>query len=192
MANNMRLQKALINPDIAALMYRLGQHDLTTLEHSLRVGGYMNTIVDNLTMSETLKSDWVYAALLHDIGKLTLPKGVLQKPGKLEDYERMIIYNHGIIGSNILENGKFSSCVLDGVTYHHERLDGKGYPNGINESQIPGVAKMLAVLDSYDAMLNRRSYKEPYPRMVVMRELRSLAGIAYCAECVKLIDRLIF
>lgn len=186
---NLRIYKQILNPNTVNLLYRLGQHDEETLNHCLRVGIQMDKVVNIIPIPEGIKCDWVTAALLHDIGKLYIPAEVLNKPDKLDKLEKLIIVNHSLFGNDVIAAIEYSSVVQDGIAYHHERLDGKGYPYMMTDNQIPMVARMIAVLDAYDVMTHKRSYKEAYPKQVALRELTALIGEAFCEDCVTILQQ---
>lgn len=99
-------------------------------------------------------------ALLHDIGKIGVPDRVLNKPGKLTEEEFALIRNHPIYGAEIVKDISMIPHVKEGVLYHHERYDGKGYPERLKGEEIPLVARIIAVADSYDAMSTNRIYRK--------------------------------
>ena len=100
------------------------------------------------------------AAQLHDIGKIGVPDAVLQKPARLTDEERTIMELHPVIGCEILQTVRFLQPTLPFIRYHHERWDGKGYPDGIQGTEIPLGARVIAVADTFDAMTSDRPYRK--------------------------------
>jgi putative nucleotidyltransferase with HDIG domain len=119
------------------------------------------------------------AAILHDIGKIVTPDSVLLKPGKLTVREYDIIKEHVIVGESILHNIKFDQEIVDIVKYHHERCDGSGYPYGLTHDEIPIMARILAVADTFDAMTTNRIYKPRKSIKTSLEELQSLSGTLY-------------
>ena len=111
------------------------------------------------------------ASLLHDVGKIGIPNHIINKEGKLTDEEYAIIKTHPLIGAKILEKIGQASYISIGAHYHHERYDGKGYPEGLKGDDIPEIARIIAVADSYDAMTSKRSYRDSLPQDVVRNEI---------------------
>jgi putative nucleotidyltransferase with HDIG domain len=116
------------------------------------------------------------AALLHDIGKIGVPEALLLKPSALspEDYER--VKEHSEAGARILETVPFLADVVPIVRHHHERWDGSGYPAGLAGEDIPFLARVLAVADSFDAMVSERPYRGPLPRRLAIDEVVLCSG----------------
>ena len=109
--------------------------------------------------------------LLHDVGKIGVPDAVINKPARLTDDEFSLIKNHPVMGARILKNIKEMPQLSSGARWHHERYDGKGYPDGLAGKDIPEEARIIAIADSYDAMTSRRSYRDPLPQEVVRNEI---------------------
>nr|WP_276531799.1 HD-GYP domain-containing protein [Brevibacillus invocatus] len=137
--------------------------DSYTAGHTERVAQYALAIYDQ--MGEEHKhllprDDLRYAGLLHDIGKVAIPDHILLKEGKLtkEEYERIKL--HPTIGADMVEQIESLAHVSSGVRYHHERWDGRGYPKQLKGEEIPLIARILAVADTFDAMISTRSYKQ--------------------------------
>ena len=117
------------------------------------------------------------SALLHDIGKIGVPDAILRKPGKLSDEEWVEMRKHPEIGRQILDQvGGAFSHMSNIVAAHHERWDGFGYPNGLSGEDIPLGARIITVVDAYDAMTERRVYREPLPVEAARAELRRCSG----------------
>ena len=109
--------------------------------------------------------------LLHDVGKIGVPSAIINKPGKLTDDEFQVMKKHPVIGRDILDKITIDYNLRTGACYHHERYDGKGYPFGLKGEEIPEVARIIAVADSYDAMTSKRSYRDSLPQAKVRDEL---------------------
>lgn len=122
-------------------------------EYSLLIGKKLNLTIDEMR-------DLEYASLLHDVGKITIPESILNKPGRLTDEEFAIIKTHSVKGYNILSHIKQLKGALVGIKYHHERYDGKGYPEKLKGKEIPLIARIIAVSDAYDAMTSDRTYRK--------------------------------
>ena len=114
--------------------------------------------------------------LLHDVGKIGILDSIINKTSKLTDEEYAIIRTHPIVGDTILRNISEFPDLLMGARWHHERYDGKGYPDGIAGEDIPIQARIIAVADTYDAMTSKRSYRDVLPQDVVRREIEKGRG----------------
>lgn len=123
--------------------------------------------------------------LLHDIGKVAMPPEILQKPGPLDDAEFALVREHPLIGIGLLDITQVSSHAIAVVRSHHERWDGRGYPEGLVGAQIPEFARIAAVADVYSAMTTRRPYREPEPAVEVLALLRRGAGTEFDSEVVE-------
>jgi putative nucleotidyltransferase with HDIG domain len=118
-----------------------------------------------------------FAALLHDVGKIAVPKEIVNKPGKLDEHEWEIIKTHTVEGQKMLERvGGFMREVGEIVRSHHERWDGGGYPDGLRECQIPLAARIVSCCDTFNAMTTTRPYREALPVSVAVAELKANAG----------------
>ncbi|PWK15889.1 HD-GYP domain-containing protein [Tumebacillus permanentifrigoris] len=156
--------------------------DSYTQGHSRRVSRYAVEIGKHLpgVDLELLR----VAGDLHDIGKISTPDAVLLKPGRLTDEEYTIIKRHPVDGANLLRHFGIEGPILDGVLYHHERLNGTGYPEGRAGNDIPVYARILAVADTFDAMTTTRSYRHAFPPQTAYDEILSLTGDFYDAVVV--------
>lgn len=125
-----------------------------------------------------------YIALLHDIGKIGIPDQILNKPGKLNAEELETIRKHVIIGGEILEDFTALEGITEGAKYHHERWDGKGYGEGLAQMDIPKVARIIGVADSYDAMSSNRCYRKALEEEVIKSELQECSGSQFDPEVV--------
>ncbi len=142
--------------------------DQYTKGHSARVAKYTQEIAYRMGYSTQQLRDIYLIALLHDVGKMGIPDAIINKNGRLTDAEMRVIRKHPLIGATILR--QFPNFV-DGARYHHERYDGKGYPEGLAGHKIPECARIIAVADSYDAMTSNRSYRAIMPQQDVRREI---------------------
>ena len=116
------------------------------------------------------------AGMLHDLGKIGIIDSILKKPDKLNDEEWEVMKSHPKRALEILEPLKFLSVEKGIIVHHHERLDGKGYPDGIKGGEIPLGARIMAVADTFDAMNSHRAYREPVPRDIIISELKKVSG----------------
>ncbi len=158
--------------------------DPYTRGHCERMRKFSLVIAEGLNLTEKEMKDIELAALLHDVGKIGVPEKILLKESKLTDEEWQTIKKHPVIGAEILSGIKQLHSALPGVRYHHERYDGKGYPEGLNAEKIPLVARILAVTDAYDAMTSTRPYREACPEEKANQELIRLKGIQFDPKCV--------
>jgi putative nucleotidyltransferase with HDIG domain len=113
-----------------------------------------------------------FGAVLHDIGKLGVYENILNKPGALTEKEWEMVKSHPEVGANIIKNMKFLEAACDLVLHHHERLDGKGYPDGLAGSEISQGARIVAVADSFDAMTSDRPYRKAYTIEEALEQLK--------------------
>ena len=127
-----------------------------------------------------------FAALLHDVGKIGIRKSIINKNGRLTDEEYEHIKTHPVLGDQILSNIKQAPFLRIAARYHHERYDGKGYPDGLAGEQIPELARIIAVADAYDAMTSARSYRDPLPKEIVRQELQKGIGTQFDPQFAKI------
>lgn len=168
--------KELLFGVIRALTSAIDAKDPYTSGHSERVARIAVRIGQELGMSPHDQGDLYLMGLLHDVGKIGVDDQVLKKPGKLTDEEYEKIQAHVRIGVHILSDLKKLHHLLPGVAYHHERLDGKGYPAGLQGDAIPLPARILAAADSFDAMSSSRPYRRGMSSPQVLAEFRKGAG----------------
>jgi len=145
--------------------------DKYTNGHSVRVAEYSKMIAKQLNLSRQVQEDIYYMGLIHDIGKIGVPDEIINKTSRLTDEEYAIIKTHTTIGGEILEKMSEMPDIALGARYHHERFDGKGYPEGLKGELIPMVARIIGVADAYDAMTSNRSYRKALPQEVVRSEI---------------------
>ncbi|PKG80902.1 phosphohydrolase [Colwellia sp. 75C3] len=148
------------NKDALSCMTRLRIKDEYLVEHSLNVSILMALFAKHLAFDREIIEQLALGAFLHDIGKVLVPPEILHKPGKLTPQEYDVMKSHVDLGMQVLkESPDLPELVLEVVQQHHERLDGKGYPNQLNEQKITQYGRMIAIVDSYDAMTAERVYK---------------------------------
>jgi len=148
------------NQDALACMTRLRIKDEYLVEHSLNVSILMTIFAKHLDFDRDIIEQLALGAFLHDIGKVLVPPEILHKPAKLTPEEYEVMKDHVNLGMQVLkESPELSSLVTEVVQQHHERLDGKGYPQQLSEQQISQFGRMIAIVDSYDAMTAERVYK---------------------------------
>lgn len=162
-----------------------------TRGHSFRVAAYSEELAKKLGWSEEDVRNIHYVALLHDIGKIGVPDSVLNKPFKLTDVEFEMIKNHTLVGAEILKDIRMFPNVSVGAKYHHERYDGRGYPEGLKGEEIPIVARIIGIVDSYDAMTSNRVYRKRLQDEIVKEELIKGKGTQFDPNLVELFLELI-
>jgi HD-GYP domain-containing protein (c-di-GMP phosphodiesterase class II) len=145
---------------VRALTSAIDAKDKYTSGHSERVARIAVRLAEELGLSHNQRGDLYLMGLLHDIGKIGIQDSILKKPGKLKPDEFKRVQDHVQIGVTILQDLKKLSHLLPGVAHHHERMDGKGYPDGLTGHDIPLAARILAVADAFDAMSSSRPYRE--------------------------------
>ena len=156
--------------------------DPYTNGHSSRVAEYAVKIAELAGKSDEECQKIYFTALLHDVGKVGIPDSIINKPGKLTKDEFDIIKQHPEKGNLILSQIDEFSYLSEGAHFHHERYDGKGYPNGLKGDDIPEIARIIACADAYDAMTSRRSYRDPIPQHIVREEFVKGIGTQFDPE----------
>ena len=174
---------------IEGLALAIDAKDHTTHQHLHRVRTYAVEIAKELGLSEEESDAIRAAALLHDIGKLAVPDHIINKPGRLtpEEFEKMKI--HPIVGADILERVAFPYPVAPIVRAHHEKWNGKGYPDGLKGEEIPIGARILAAVDCLDAVASDRQYRRALPLNEAMQLVAAESGISYDPRIVKILQR---
>ncbi|MBP5330660.1 MAG: HD-GYP domain-containing protein, partial [Lachnospiraceae bacterium] len=150
--------------------------DPYTRGHSRRVAMYAAEISKRMGLSDDEVQNIYYAGLLHDAGKISVPDAVLNKPGKLTDEERKIIQSHTVAGGKMLKQLSSIKGIRETALYHHERYDGKGYPEGLKGEKIPLYARIVGVADAYDAMSSNRVYRRHLSKDEIIDEIQNGSG----------------
>lgn len=164
---------------VTALMSMVDAKDRYTSGHSFRVALYAKEISRRLGKSKAEQDTIYVTSLLHDVGKIHVPDDIINKPGKLTKEEFELMKLHPITGYIMLSSITSIPAVLTGARWHHERYDGRGYPDGLSGEDIPEIARIIAVADSYDAMSSRRSYRAVLPQATVRREIEANRGAQF-------------
>jgi len=174
---------------IEALSLAIEAKDHTTHDHLKRVQAYAVQIGADLGLAAEELDAVRAASLLHDIGKLAVPEQILSKPGRLtpEEFEKMKI--HPVVGAEILSRVQFPYPVVPVVRSHHERWDGNGYPDGLRGEEIPLGARILAVVDCFDALTTDRPYRRALPVDEVINQMRLESGKSYDPRVVMCLER---
>ena len=200
-ANDLRIEfltseqqsmKRLFEQTAEALASAIDAKDKYTHGHSSRVAGYSKMIAKLSGKDEKECEEIYYAALLHDIGKIGVPDEIINKKGKLTDEEYEKIKEHTTIGKEILSSIVEFPYISIGAHHHHERFDGRGYPEKLKGSDIPELARIIAVADAYDAMTSKRSYRDPLPqatvRQIFIEEMGGQFDPQFATQMIHMID----
>ena len=169
----------IINESIETFTGFIDAKDPYTNGHSKRVAIYTKLIAREFGYEGEALDLIYYTALLHDCGKIAVPDNILSKPGRLTDEEFEIIKSHTLRGGSILSSFKSLEDADEGALYHHERYDGKGYPEGKAGEDIPFVARMICVADSFDAMNTNRVYRKKLSRESIVSEIEKNKGLQF-------------
>lgn len=177
------LEKILNDDDLMINMKDLKTFDEYTYKHSVNVTVISMIIGTSLKLSYKEMFNLGRAALLHDIGKMFVSKEILNKPGKLDTSEMEIMKNHSQFGYKYLKKRYgFSTLTYNGVLDHHEKYDGTGYPGRLKGDEIPFLAKIASIADSFDAMTSRRTYRDSLPIETVIDEFERCKGTQFDPE----------
>lgn len=174
-----------------ALATAIDARDRYTHGHSERVSHYSLVIAKELVDQGKIEYDREFletlqlSALLHDVGKIGIRDQILNKPAALTLDEFEVMKQHVMIGANIVKPVLGLSHLADGILYHHERWDGKGYPHGLKGRDIPIIGRIVNVSDSYDTITTARSYKKAFPPQEAFEELLKCAGTQFDPEIVE-------
>ncbi len=180
-----QMAKEQFKQTVLALATSIDAKDKYTHGHSGRVADYSRKIAKMTGKSEEVCEQVYFAALLHDVGKIGVSDTILTKEGKLTNDEFGAIKQHTGIGNIILSEVSSTPYLSIGAHYHHERYDGKGYPEGLKGKEIPDIARIIAVADAYDAMTSNRSYRTPLAQQKVREELVMGLGRQFDPEYAK-------
>ncbi len=174
-----------------ALASTIDAKDRYTNGHSQRVAKYAKLLAQRMGKTEAEQKNIYYVALLHDVGKIGVPDEIINKTSSLTSVEYEIMKTHPIIGANILKNISAMPILVIGARYHHERYDGRGYPDGLRGDEIPEIARIIGVADAYDAMTSRRSYRNVLPQRIVRDEFVKGKGCQFDPHIADLMVELI-
>ena len=169
----------MISESIETFTGFIDAKDPYTNGHSKRVAQYTRLIAEEMGIEGEELDKVYYVALLHDCGKIGVPDNILGKPGRLTEEEFEVIKSHTTHGSDILSHFKSLPDVDEGARYHHERYDGKGYPEGKKGEDIPLIARMICVADSYDAMNSNRVYRKKLTKEDIINEIEKNKGTQF-------------
>lgn len=176
---------------VEMLSFVLETRDEYTGDHSNNVKTLSLLIAEELDLSELNKQQLFIAANLHDIGKVGIKDSILNKPSRLTDEEYEIIKTHPVMGANILSTIESFGDIKDIVMYHHERWDGKGYPKGLKGEEIPFLARVISIADTFDAITTTRSYRKALSPEYAREELIKNSGTQFEPMLVDLVVSMI-
>lgn len=161
------------------LLEEVKAKDPFTFHHCCRVGRGSRALAKAIGLNEFEQAILEYSGLFHDIGKAKIPDEVLLKPGRLDKAEIEVMKSHPALSAEMishLQHVPFFRFLLPGIKYHHERVDGLGYPHEMKGESIPLFARLIAVVDSYDAMTNVRPYRNALPEEKAIAEIKAFSG----------------
>jgi len=177
--------RSLFMSTVQALVAAIEIKDAYTCGHSRRVAQAARDTAQLLGLSASRAEDVYMAGVVHDIGKIAIEKAVLCKPGKLSPAEWEIVRGHPEHGAGIIDCVPQLRHLVAGIRHHHERRDGRGYPAGLSEDEIPLEAGIIAVADTYDAMTSQRSYRPGMSAPAAVEELRACSGPQFSGDIVQ-------
>ncbi len=161
---------------VRSVLHALDYKDHYTYGHSMRVAHYSLILGDELNMNEHELYDLEMSAICHDIGKIGIPDSILNKPARLTDKEFIEMKTHPVKSFNILKDfSPFKQIAID-AKFHHERYDGKGYPDGLSGTDIPFASRIILIADTFDAMTSSRPYREGLSYDIAFDELVKFSG----------------
>jgi HD-GYP domain-containing protein (c-di-GMP phosphodiesterase class II) len=185
-------EEAFLGVRVRALTQLLADKDESTEEHTRRVALRAVQVGEELGLAPGRLRALAIGGLLHDIGKLSVPEHILKKPGALDDEEFAAIKLHPGRGVKLLhELGGFAATIHELVHSHHERLDGRGYPRGLDESRLSLDTRILTVCDVYDALVSPRVYRDAWTHDAAMALLHDETGTAFDQRCVAALERVL-
>lgn len=189
--DNMYKQKIYAKPSnqrktIDAVLKTLYEKDKLSEEHSQNISRYAKALAKKMDLKSYEVERVETAALLHDVGKIIISKEILTTPNKLTEYEYNEIKKHPEIGYRILNSVPELSEIAEIILYHHERIDGKGYPKGLKGEEIPLISKIISICDAYDAMVNTRLYRKPLSIKKAIKELLDNKGTQFDEKLVEI------
>ena len=186
-----QLSQRLFEQTVTALVTAIDAKDEYSHGHSLRVAEYAERIAWMMGKSEEECRKVYYAGLLHDVGKLGISDGIINKKSELTPEEYEIIKQHPVLGDQILSSITDYPYIRIGAHYHHERYDGTGYPEGLKGKEIPEIARIISVADTYDTLSSDRSYRLAIPQQLIREEIIAGAGTQFDPEIAMIMRQMI-
>ena len=178
-------ERTMMLATIASLIQALEARDAYTRGHSERVSQYASGLGKHMNLPSQDIEALVMGGKLHDLGKIGIPDNVLLKNGKLTNDEYQNIMRHPVIGADILKSIPSLKRILPIVLHHHERVDGRGYPDQLKGTQIPLLARLTGVVDTYDAITSDRPYRKGLSKEIALDIISKASGTQLCSECVE-------
>ena len=182
---------AFMGPTVRALLVRLAHKDDYTAEHTRGVALRAVQVGEELGLAPARLRELAIGGLVHDVGKLSVPNEILQKPDALTEEEYEVIKRHAELGSELVRQLGFSGQVARLVLDHHERLDGSGYPRGLGAPDLDIETRILAVCDVFDALLSKRVYRPAWTLDKALELLSEESGTRFDSACVEALERVI-
>lgn len=173
------------NPNALMCLTRIREKDTYLLEHSLNVAIILANFAKYLELDELVVTELALAGFVHDIGKIKIPDEILHKPGRLDEQEMTVMRDHVFYGIRTLREMDLPQHIIRTMSEHHERLDGKGYPEGLKGDEISQHGRMIAICDTYDAIVADRCYKPGMPSKRALQILLKDAPEKYDRELVQ-------
>ncbi len=171
---------------ILSLKKALEERDYETEEHAMRMASLSLLLGNKLKLNYNELNELKLLAILHDIGKISISDNIILKPGKLTPEEWEIIKKHPEVGYRLAKSSRDLEQIATGILYHHERWDGKGYPEGLKGKKIPVISRIVSIADAFDAMTNDRPYRKALSRCVAIEEIKREAGAQFDPDMAKL------
>lgn len=192
MYNNKLLEsKNIRSSTIASLRKTLEDKTYETEEHCQRIKTLSIRLGKKIGLSDSQLNELSLLSVLHDIGKIAIPNDILTKPGKLSPKEWKTMKQHSEIGYRIAAISPELVIIADGILSHHEYWDGGGYPQGLEKTQIPLIARMIAIIDAYDVMIHGSCYHEALPKEEAIKEIRRLSGTQFDPNIVEIFIKMV-
>ena len=179
-----RLKTNFTKELITSIIKMVEMYDYYTKGHSENVASLGSAIAKKMNLSNKVVQETYWTGLVHDIGKLLVPINILNKKGKLDEDEYSLVKKHPVWGSKALKNSESLQSIARQVLYHHERWDGNGYPDGLKENEIPLISQIIALADAWDAMLSKRSYRNPLSKKQAIQEIKENKGKQFSPQVV--------
>lgn len=180
--NEVLVRSLMENPKIKQQLNEMKNYDMYTYQHMLSVALDSVALGRNLGYTEEDLYNIGVAAILHDIGKLDIPLEILNKPSRLTNEEFEIMKKHAEYSANRVASLGFSQEIIDAVRYHHENLDGSGYMRNLSGNEVPDISSIIRITDSYNAITDKRPYKDAECHLKAFQELCQKCGTWYKAD----------
>lgn len=171
------------------ILTRVREKDLETFHHCMRVGQAARLLAEAAGLNEYESKVVEFAGLFHDVGKSQIPDEILLKPSKLTEDEYQVMKSHPELSVQMIEHLFYLPFFRDlkpGVLHHHERVDGVGYPHNMSGDQIPLAARIILIVDTFDAMTANRAYRTGLPSEVAFKELKTYSGRQFDPKLVEI------